>query len=191
MLEKWTEIKSKLREGVMYPVASSLDMDYLRILMDCSEEDYRMISHNDLEKLKCTEGKFVLIHKGESVASSKKMRISDLYKGERVIFFDCALSHLMHDAPIGDLLDFSNEYETPIRLLVQAYVRKAYRKSVFFSSEGGIWILARTLIYFPYSCQTMDKQFLYEITSSRDILTCYDQIKNLKVIEIRPANHRI
>jgi hypothetical protein len=183
---KWRLIENKFKSGTAYPVATRLDLDFIHILLDSEQVNYVQINEtNELHHFSGTETKIVWVDLPSEDLHYLDIWLRTIGNADWIIFFQVNQAVRITKTCIGELLDFSSAYRQPFDLLVEADVRRAYRKNIFFSSAHGIWSRVRTTIPFPYGEESMELQFLKAISSSRDILLCYDQVQNLKVIEVR------
>ena len=167
-------------KGRVFHVRSFMDLDYLRIAMDLQKEDFLYLDpiHDVNYKF---QNRYVLLdervltrEKIDQVLSSDSIHMSTIF----CFFFD-----MTQDIP-EDLVDLSNEYTMPFHVYAEATVRKTFRKSVFFSSENGIWYPVRTRFRFPHLSSSLEEEFLRSISSSRDILKCYDRVEGIKIVSV-------
>lgn len=168
-------------KGMIYQVSSSLDIDYLRIVLDHKNEDFVLVQSH-MEGLTEQLGKRFLLLDERNLCKPEMDRIfSLLNKFDSTVFLYMPENFHGHNAA---KIDLSSEYEVPFDVLVEANVRKAFRKSIFFNSETGNWSLTRSKFQFPHDSLNMEAEYLLSINSDRNILTCYDKVTGLKILRI-------
>lgn len=167
-------------KGRVFHVRFFMDLDYLRIAMDLQNEDFQYL--DSVHDVNCKfQNRYVLLD--ERVLTREKIDhvLSSNTAHESTVF--CFFFDMTEDIP-EDLVDLSNEYTIPIHVYAEATVRKAFRKSIFFSSENGAWYPVRTRFRFPHPSSSLEEEFLRSISSSRDILKCYDRVEGIRVLRV-------
>lgn len=165
--------------GKIFFVRSHLDMDYLRIAMGIQCQDFAY-STEFFDEDPGSGRRFILIDE-RSISDHEKigkiLRSSSLTNS--TVFCYCpAIS------AENEILDLSENYSSSFKVYANATVRRSFQKSIFFNCESGIWSLVRTMFKFPHNSLSLEDVFLNSINSSRNILTCYDQIELFQVERI-------
>jgi hypothetical protein len=183
MFYKMNEMKElgyPSEKGRVYAVNSGVDIDYLRIALDLNRENFLYMNNSSDSEVITGQYRFVLLD-GRILEIGKMQEVLDSLQNPETTFF-CFADQKVSGKE--DMLDLSEFYNTPFRIYAEASIRKTYRKSPFFSSEQGSWNLARTAFGFPHSSASLEEEFIHSISSSRDILTCYDQVRGFTVVRV-------
>jgi hypothetical protein len=177
-------LSGKLKECGLHLFSSSKDLLYMKFSLDMLNLPYLVIMDwEELEGVQHDRRPIVLCC--DEIGNDKEMKVLDeLLKGRGLLGI-CKVSYTVdlrfHKSKVHDL---SKHYKKPIVYLAEFEARWNFRRSIFFNNENGVWHTCRTSFMFPFEEDSLEQVILRSISSSKDILKSYDEVRCLRIIKI-------